>query len=124
MFLKYNIPAILLFFVILFLCTLPGSKVPQYAIPHLDKIAHITLFGSFGLSMFYGFSKQFQFKKLQQKAVLIAFSFGIFYGIAIEIIQANFIPSRSFELEDIIADSAGILLALLFFRKVKSKLIE
>ncbi len=123
MFLKYNIPAILLFFVILYLCTLPGSKVPQYAIPHLDKIAHVTLFAGFGLSMLYGFSKQFQFVYLQQKAIFVACSFGIFYGISIEIIQSNFIPSRAFELADIIADSAGVILSVLFFRKLKSKLI-
>ena len=123
MFLKYNIPAILLFFVILYLCTLPGSKVPQYAIPHLDKIAHVTLFAGFGLSMLYGFSKQFQFVYLQQKAIVVACSFGIFYGISIEIIQSNFIPSRAFELADIIADCSGVLFAVFLFKRFKNRFV-
>ncbi len=119
MFLKYNLPAIIICVAIFILCMLPGSKVPHYAIPHLDKIAHIVLFGSLGFSLLYGFNKQIQFAFFRNNSSIIACVFGIAYGIFIEICQDQFVPSRAFELADIVADTVGVLSAFLLFKKVK-----
>jgi len=39
---------------------------------------------------------------------------GITYGIVMEFIQKYFIPNRSFDIGDIIADAAGSLLGLIY----------
>ena len=42
---------------------------------------------------------------------------GIAYGTTMEFVQKYWIPNRSFELLDILADSIGCLLALLYCRR-------
>ena len=39
------------------------------------------------------------------------------YGIAMEFVQQNFIPNRSFDVGDIIADGVGCVIGFLFSRK-------
>ncbi len=42
---------------------------------------------------------------------------GIFYGIIMEFVQKNWVPNRSFEIGDIIADTIGCFIAYLYFMK-------
>jgi VanZ family protein len=42
---------------------------------------------------------------------------GIFYGIAMELVQKYFIPFRSFDLGDILADGIGCIVG--FFYSIK-----
>ncbi len=114
--------AIILAILILVLCLMPGNKVPKYHFPHLDKMVHFVLFGTFALSMLYGFMKQTQFKLIHKQAVLWSISIGIIYGVFIEILQDQLSPSRSFEFKDILADTSGVLISFLFFQKIGKKL--
>ena len=108
------IPAIAWFLVSLLLLTLPGSAVPKYpwlSLIYADKWVHITMFFILG----YFFSQPFvktQLSQTQRKKgfLLILFS-GILYGISMEFVQKYWIPFRSFEIGDIIADSFGCYLA-------------
>ncbi|MEO5996927.1 MAG: VanZ family protein [Chitinophagaceae bacterium] len=93
---------------------LPGSTIPDtgsmFTIPNLDKIVHIIIFGTFvGLWCFYFSKKSFTNQKLKL-VFFYVFLIAAFNGIAIEFIQKYFIPNRSFDQGDIIADllSAGI----------------
>ena len=95
------------------LLSLPGSIFPSrglFSIPHLDKVVHIGLFG--GLVFFWSLYIYFRKKPLVVSAatlwsiVLVM----IAYGILMEFIQKNFIPNRSFDRGDIVADVAGSLI--------------
>jgi VanZ family protein len=96
--------------IILILLTLPGSMLPEektFKIPNFDKVVHICLFGGFVLlwSLYYSVRKK-PYKKL---LVIFFYIFVIacFYGTATEFIQKYFIPSREFEIGDILADVIG-----------------
>ena len=92
---------------------MPTDALPSSGnleIPYLDKYVHIIFFGAFvGLWCYYFSTKQFSHRLLK----IIFFSvylFAVVNGIAIEYIQLYFIPNRSFDQGDIIADiiSAGM----------------
>lgn len=95
---------------IILLC-LPGSVIPGSGIltlRGLDKIAHVILFG--GVVLFWGLYAYQRFEQ-QQKAILWITLSTILLGVALEFAQRYFIPNRSFDIKDIIADAAGALLA-------------
>jgi len=86
-------------------------KEQTFQVPNFDKLVHMSLFGGFMLlwAMYYNR------KKLIQKKLLVIF-FRIFiiaslYGTATEFIQKYFIPSREFEIGDILADVVGAAIA-------------
>jgi VanZ family protein len=117
---KRFIPAITWFFFTLVLLCLPGSTIPKYpwlAVIHADKWVHIFLF--FVLCFLFGRplrSGAYSRREMKKWLLLIAVS-GIVYGTAMEFVQKYWIPSRSFELGDIMADSAGSLLAYFYALK-------
>ncbi|HEY4874834.1 MAG TPA: VanZ family protein [Puia sp.] len=99
--------------IVLILLTLPGSMLPQekvFAIPNFDKLVHMGLFGGFVLLWSLYFNK----KILNQRKLLVIF-FRIFiisslYGATTEFIQ-RYIPSRDFDVADILADVIGAAIA-------------
>ncbi len=104
------IPAIAWFIVSLILLCLPGSTIPKYpflALIHADKWIHIFLFSILC----------FLFCRAVQKRFLFIMVMGIAYGIIMEFVQKYWIPNRSFEILDIVADSAGCVLGYLYSRR-------
>ena len=79
--------------------------------PGLDKLVHIILFGTFvALWSFYFYRRQKSPNTL--KAIYFGiYVFACFNGALMEFIQRDYIPGRSFDLGDIIADMAGAGLA-------------
>ena len=114
------LPAISFFAVISFLFCLPGNQFPTgrlFSIPNQDKAIHISFFTTLCLLFSFPLKKKLaNVAKIKQWFWIISLT-GICYGIAIEFIQKNWIPNRSFELLDIVADSVGCLLALLISYK-------
>ena len=62
---------------------------------------------------YWPFKTSWPQKAFLKKALAIAFA-ALGYGIAIEFIQKNYIPNRSFDIGDIIADGTGSFLPLIF----------
>jgi VanZ family protein len=89
------------------LLCLPGSDLPNtglFSIPHFDKIAHIVVFGTFvGLWCYYLYLKNLPGERLK-KLFFLVFLAAAANGIIMEFIQRDYIPNRSFEEGDIIAD--------------------
>ena len=89
------------------LLCLPGSTLPSegvFSIPQLDKIVHVTLFG--GLTAFwcyYFYLKRVTSAKLKT-IFFIIYLLASANGIILEFIQRDYIPNRSFDLADIVAD--------------------
>jgi len=95
-------------FTITLLC-LPGSVIPGagvFAINGLDKIVHFILFG--GIVLLWGLyvRKTYPYA-VWFKKMLIAALFSILLGVALEYVQRYFIPGRSFDVKDIVADAVG-----------------
>jgi hypothetical protein len=114
------------FVLIFILLSMPGSDIQGTSwisiilnLPFADKIIHMGLFGSLALSLFFHFEQysNISFRSTRTKALsLIAC---ILYGIGMEFYQKYFVPSRSLDVIDMLADAMGALLALPFFNMVK-----
>lgn len=112
--------AFLYLLVTLWLFTLPGSALPDndwFDILQVDKWVHATLFfGLCGLFMYpiLSFDKS-SYSKI--KIFIVISSLAIGYGISIEFIQRYYIPNRSFDVWDIVADTIGSILAFFWFKR-------
>ncbi len=112
----------LLFFVFCFLgsiylFTIPGEELPTMSwlkIPYLDKYIHIGIFFTLCVTA-ATIRSRFSNGKITYLVIAIISTVFIFYGIGVEYYQENFVEGRAFELADILADSIGCLLFLVWF---------
>jgi VanZ family protein len=122
---KYLIWVIVEIALVFVLLSLPGNSFADrtgwlYLLP-IDKIVHIILFGSLALS-FYCLFDHAGIQALQSvRAQAWAMIFCIVYGIAMEYYQKWYVPSRGFEVKDMIADAAGVLLAFPLYQLWKKR---
>lgn len=109
------------------LVCLPGSAIPGSGwldAIHFDKIIHVILFGGlvFLWSLYLNRSGSLSAKNIKWPVGIFLLSCA--NGILLEYIQKYYIPNRSFDLYDIIADICGALLGLLlsfiYFTKPRS----
>lgn len=115
---RFLLPAIVWVIVCTILLTLPASAFPSdkwYTnIPLFDKWVHIGLFAIlsflFCWAIFKNETNLFKRKKKFIQTGVIC----LLYGIAMELVQRYFIPNRSFDTGDIIADGIGSLLAVIY----------
>jgi VanZ family protein len=118
--LKGYLPAYGWFLFTTVLLLLPGSAMPHetwLSKIYFDKIAHLFFFGMMVWLFCRGcFTQNDEGKKTAACYRRCIFYLVIFivYGIAIEFIQKYFIPNRSFEIGDIMADTAGAFSGFLF----------
>jgi VanZ family protein len=114
------------FVLIFILSSMPGSEIQGTSwisiilhLPFADKIIHMGLFGSLALSIFSHFEQysNISFRSTRTKALSLILC--IVFGIGMEFYQKHFVPSRGFEVGDMLADAMGALLALPFFNRVK-----
>jgi VanZ family protein len=110
---KLVVPVAWTIFIQVLFC-LPGSALPEtdgfFKMPNFDKLVHVILIGVFvGLWCFY-FSRKALASGQLKNIFFIIYLIAVFNGIIIEYIQSSYIPNRSFDQGDIIADviSAGI----------------
>jgi len=111
-------------FVLVFvLLSLPGNEFNDHsswiskimALPYADKLVHMGLFGSLALSLFFHFEMLTDARYKTTRAKAIALIICILYGIGMEYYQKYYIPSRGFEVLDMLADALGALCALPLF---------
>lgn len=96
------------FIIATILLCIPGKSLPHigwFVTYQIDKLIHIAIFG---LMSFLFCNAQYSKKWNWLIAVLCSL-----YGIAIEFIQENYVPNRSFDIGDIIADCIGSFAALI-----------
>jgi VanZ family protein len=116
------IAEILLVFVLL---SMPGSSFHAtsnwFGNFPIDKLVHVCLFGSLALSFFVHCEnlKNKKYKSVRAKALVLIFC--IVYGIAMEFYQKNYVPSRGFEVADMLADAIGAIAAIPLFSWLKPK---
>ena len=111
---KFHLLTIVWAVVIAILTLSPGRAVPDvpfWNIPHFDKIVHAGIFGMLSFLMARGTIRQYAGQKIK-KAFVISFFVAIGYGLIIEYLQ-RLVPGRSFELSDLMANTAGAVLGLI-----------
>jgi len=103
----------LLLIITILLCT-PGAKFPKIGWQDkiwFDKWVHIALFMALVLAWCWFFYSGKKGQTTNSKKIFITIAVvSLLYGIAMEIIQEQFIPNRSFEIPDIISDGVGALI--------------
>jgi len=103
------------------LLCLPGSAFPKenwFDKIWLDKWIHI---GIFTLMVFL-WCRSITTLTEKKSILFIQVAFYFFlYGIAMEFVQKYFIPNRSFDIGDIIADGVGSIMGLIISLKVYIK---
>jgi len=110
--------AIAWFLIMNVLFFLPGSALPKehwLAEIHIDKWVHVGLF----VVLIFLFCSAFNFSLLK-KAWMILIT-AIIYGFLVEVVQKFWVPNRSFDLYDVLADTAGSILGLFVWLRVNKK---
>lgn len=104
-----NLPiALLALALALFALLSPGDPEPGIDLPHLDKLVHVVLFAGFTLSWLLAIGIP---SMLRRVLVLLL---AILLALMTELAQ-QYIPHRSSDWYDLLANSAGISLGLLVF---------
>jgi VanZ family protein len=104
------------------LFTLPGSAFPKenwLSRIWIDKWVHVGIF----ISLMILWSRVYLKRDLRnpKKILLLIAMFLLIYGVCVELIQHYFIPNRSFDWGDIIADAGGVVIGYLYssYRYIK-----
>jgi membrane-bound lytic murein transglycosylase A len=98
-------------FAIYIACLWPGDKLPQVSVNHFDKIVHFSMYFILGILLH---------QILEQKKRIL-FLVAILIGISIELLQTQ-VPFRSFELMDILANTIGAGVGILFSFLIRPKI--
>ena len=90
-------------------------------IEHLDKVVHVILFGA-NVLFWGGYYSKIKdgnsSVKIQYIYIFIA-AFTIILGIILEFVQRDYIPNRSFDVYDIVADAAGSVVAAIYLLLIR-----
>lgn len=107
------LPGIMWVFVIFILLIMPGSDIPAnewFEILFFDKWIHTGLFAI--LVFLWALPLNTQVNRNVFLTVIIILS--VLYGVAMEYVQKHIAPTRSFDITDMIADTAGALTGAVF----------
>lgn len=113
---RYFLPTLTWLILITVLLTLPGSAFPKANWLDkiwLDKWIHLGLFSLLQFNLTWSAYK-FNNKQLRVNTLIWLAIGTVAYGIAMEFVQKYWVPNRSFDAGDIIADTAGTLLGAVY----------
>jgi VanZ family protein len=115
--LKYFIKPIAWLLIICYGLFIPADSLPMdpfMAIPHFDKLVHFGLFFVFCLLLFV------PFKKSRSNHLILAPLIALVLSTILETAQHTLSSSRSSNIYDLLANTAGIITALIFFHFIVS----
>lgn len=115
--LKYYYRTILYGIFLLGLFLMPGNRIPSPGIGHLDKLFHFLVFFIL-YSLAFWENAQYRSSSTFTRWSIRMAVLSILFGLLIELIQGSALIQRSFELADLLADSAGVLAGMLMCRYV------
>ncbi len=110
------IPLVLYWIVLLIATSIPGTSVPSVGVS--DKLAHFTAYTILTVLLTFTISFQNKIKYLKQKAFISTLVIVNLYAVLDEIHQ-HFIPGRSMEFLDLLADFLGSILGVLIVYIIK-----
>ena len=109
--------ALLITIAIAFLSLLKLS-IPDVSIPSSDKLGHIIAYFFLTVSWLYVFVQKQEFSRFAIYSIVGCF----IYGIVIEVLQTTITSYRTASYLDILANSTGIILAVLTFHLFEKKI--
>lgn len=112
MFFRDNLLAIIWSIIIIILCSIPGqefSDVSFIDIPHFDKIVHFGLYFILSIVSIKGLKQQSKIKLLKQFPYLSIIFYAIILGGSLELLQHYYIPFRSGDTLDMLANFIGTI---------------
>lgn len=116
---RYTIPRriflITVALLVVYLSHQPSLKPPLELFPHQDKLFHMLEFGGLGLALV--FNSDLFGKKTQRIRMISA---GVIWALLDELHQ-SFVPGRDCSLQDVFADIAGLLIAVMLFSYMCTK---
>jgi VanZ family protein len=107
-------PGIIWFVVLLVLICTPGNHLPssKFLIEiSFDKMVHVGAFALLAWLFYYPVAKTDWPAAVKRHYLIKICVSTIIWGLATELIQRYFIPNRSFDMADWLADSMGAVLA-------------
>lgn len=112
--LYYAIVAIALLILITYVSLLPGQEIPKVGLKNIDKVVHMVMYFILSSFMLLGFGN-LKHKSIFVKSIPILMSF--FCSFLIEILQEYTTSSRLFEINDILANGIGCVIAFIVMKK-------
>jgi hypothetical protein len=112
---RYKPVAIAWFIIMCVLFFLPGSDLPDAGwldAIHVDKWVHIGLFAV----LIFLWRSSFNLDLNHYNWILLFCT--LLYGLSVEFIQKYWVPNRSFDLFDLLADMTGSVLGLIVWLRV------
>jgi VanZ family protein len=85
---------------------------------NIDKVAHAIAYSTLCVICCWSFRQVFE-KKLQPVQIWSIAGFSFMYGLSIEIVQ-HFLPHRSFDPFDMLANAVGVLIGAVIFAKLST----
>src|SRR5687767_9907319 len=114
---RNSVPLLIAWILIIFiLCATPGDYIPSsdwMELLSVDKLIHA--------AMFFVLSALFFITAIKYKqglfVVVIYFILSVLYGLSLELMQSTFFRNRSTDWKDVVANTLGCLIALMFLKK-------
>ncbi|MGB0850300.1 MAG: VanZ family protein [Bacteroidia bacterium] len=116
---RAQIPAILWTLFIASSCLLPASAFKSFSFDSLiqvDKLVHLVLYITFVVLWYLAWPSW----KTNYSFILLVI--GILYGVLIEILQSEMSLGRSYDVADILANTAGAILGVILIPFISRKL--
>lgn len=106
--LKYYLYPTLWLGVVTILSVLPGVSLPKFNLFSADKAGHFFVYGVLCASALYGVSG-LRSGKIKWRHIAVTIALSAAYGVLMEWVQYAFIPGRTYEFDDMIANLAGAI---------------
>ena len=111
-FLKFQFPVVLWAALIFLASSIPSTKLPKLGILGYDKLIHGSIFFVFGLLLHRAFEPRSEQRSFPWMRLAIVLFVVMIYG-AIDEFHQSFVPGRTEDIFDFLADSIGGVTAVL-----------
>jgi len=101
------------------LCLVEFTDLPSFGVSGADKYVHFTF--HFVFTLLWGFYFLLKLHEIIIPKIVSVFLLSLCYGIVIEILQEIVTKTRHVDIFDILANSVGATIALLFFVLIKKR---
>lgn len=107
---KYHIPYIIITIGIFSFSSFPGDKLPDLTFEFSDKLIHFSVYLMLMISFFIAIYNSNEKNFLKKNPIISSLIITVIYGATDEIHQ-YFVPNRSCDIWDFVANTLGALLA-------------
>jgi len=96
---------------LLIVCLIKLNKLPKIGVTFGDKVFHVLAYALLSFLWYNTFIYTIKLK--EQRALLQATVFSVIFGIIIEVLQEALTTFRTFDLNDVLANTIGVFFTVL-----------